>query len=779
MVNASQSHIPPLGTSHRQAFAKLAVLACAFFFAFSLSAKCTDGQWKNAQPSHDESPQPLTAERVMEKVFYYAERNFLTDLQYQADVYLRKNVTSKRRGLIARYFPWMSGIKQGEHQQLTECSLQLQFNPMGQRDCKVNAYCSTAEGLPVGVTDEVENFNFFLYDTNLFTDRILNPLNRRNKRFYRYELRYVTRLDSFSVAHIALVPRFENEQLLKDGSVEVDLNNGAVRKFTFRIFSQMRHVVVTGQTGTGYYESVFPSKMRILTRFKFLGNRLDEAYDVYANYRFSCPLKFESDANRKHDVTEKCLLRLDTMHAIRSREYFDAFRPFPLRGDERLLYEHADVQELKARTAPFVAKEHEVLTDSLKATTMRGEWKSFYALPKNTTTANVGEWTKDMLLSSHTIQFGTAVDAKVRFPAVFTPSMVQWSHSKGVSVKTRLSMSANFRAIDAQLSFHPQVGYSFKQRQVYWDVPLQFVFWPRMNAAFTINAGGGQHMYSSRQADEVRHKLKNYEKRDSILHIIDHFGFDDYRDLHLKADFAFSPHPSFRVVMGLHCHQRKMIDWNETAANAGMHRTLGSVAPHFEAEWTPGLFYYRKGVRRIPLYSRFPTFHFNYERAFGTTSAETRYERLETDIRYRLSLYALRSLCFRAGFGTYLKRGENSFIDYDLFRFHNIPEGWNDEMSGEFQLLSSRWYNESSYYVRLSSAYESPMLLFARIPWITHFVRTEHVYCNLLSVKYLNWYAELGYGVSTNLVNLGVFASATRGAHFGVGFKCAIRLFED
>ena len=85
-------------------------------------------------------------------------------------------------------------------------------------------------------------------------------------------------------------------------------------------------------------------------------------------------------------------------------------------------------------------------------------------------------------------------------------------------------------------------------------------------------------MYSSRQADEVRHKLKNYEKRDSILHIIDHFGFDDYRDLHLKADFAFSPHPSFRVVMGLHCHQRKMIDWNETAATAGMHRTLGSVA---------------------------------------------------------------------------------------------------------------------------------------------------------------------------------------------------------
>ncbi len=778
MVKASQSHISQFGTSLRQVLAKLAVIACAFFFAFPLMGKSNEEINENAEPQRDESLRALTAERIMENVFYYAERNFLTDLQYQADVYLRKNATSKRRGWIARYFPWMSGIKRGEHQQLTECALQLQFHPMGQRDCKVNAYCTTEKGMPVGVTNEVENFNFYLYDTNLFTDHILNPLNRRNKRFYRYELRYVTRLDSFRVAHIALIPRFENEQLLKDGSVEVDLNNGAVRKFTFRIFSQMRNVVVTGRTGTSYYESVFPSRMRILTRFKFLGNRLEETYDVYANYRFSCPLKFEKGTNRKHDVTEKCLLRLDTMHAIRSRDYFDAFRPFPLRGDERLLYDHVDRQDLKARTAPFVAKEHETLTDSLQATTMRGEWQSLYALPKSTT-ANAGEWTKDMLLSSHTIQFGTSVYAKVRFPAVLTPSMVQWSHSKGVSVKTRLSMSANFRAIGAQLSFRPQVGYSFKQRQVYWDVPIQFVFWPRMNAAFTVDAGGGQHMYSSRQADEVRRKLKNYEKRDSILHIIDHFGFDDYRDLHLKADFGFSPHPSLRLVLGMHCHQRKMIEWNDAAEAAGMHRTLGSVAPHIEAEWTPGLYYYRKGVRRIPLYSRFPTFHLNYERAFGTTSAETRYERLETDVRYRLPLYALRSLYFRAGFGTYLKRGENSFIDYDLFRFNNIPEGWDDEMSGEFQLLSSRWYNESSYYVRLSSAYESPMLLFARIPWITHFVQTEHVYCNLLSVKYLNWYAELGYGVSTNLVNLGVFASATRGVHFGVGFKCAFRLFED
>ncbi len=777
-MKVTQTHIPHSGTSLRQVAIKLAAVACAFFFALLLSGKCYANEEQRVTVQRADTLSVLTAERLMQSVFYYADRNFLTDLQYQADIYLRKNTSSKRRGWLVRYLPWMSGVKRGEHHNVAECLLQMQFHPMGQRDCKVTAYCSSADDAPSGVSEEVENFNFYLYGTNLFTDRILNPLNRRNRRFYRYELRYITRLDSFRVAHIDLIPRFENEQLLKGGSVEVDVANGAVRKFTFRIFSKMRHVVVTGRTGTGLYESVLPERMRILTSFKFLGSSLQETYDVYAHYSFTCPLKFGEDVHRRHDITDRCLLRVDTSRIDRSLDFFDAVRPFPLRESERLLYEESARRERELKTRPFAAEEHAVLADSFKASAKRGEWQSLYALPK-TTGANMTDRAKDVLLSSHTLQFGRAVDAKVRIPAVFTPSMVQWSHSKGVSVKTRLSLSARFRSFDGDLTLRPQVGYSFKQRQVYWDVPLRFGFWPRMNAAFTLNAGGGQHMYSSRQADEVRRKLEHFEKKDSILHIIDHFGFDDYRDLHLKGEFAFSPHPSLRLTLGLHCHERKMIDWNETAQDGGMHRTLGSVASHVEAEWTPGVYYYRKGVRRVPLYSKFPTFFFNYERAFGTTSAETRYERFETDVRYRLPLYALRSLYFRAGYGTYIRRGKNSFIDYDLFRFNNIPEGWDDEMTGQFQLLSSRWYNESSYYVRLSSTYESPMLLFSRIPWITHFVQTERVYCNLLSVKNLNWYAELGYGVSTNLVDLGAFASMSGGKHMGVGFKCAFRLFDN
>ena len=711
-------------------------------------------------------------------MFYYAERNFLTDLQYRADVYLRENTTSKRRGWIVRYLPWMAGTKRCEQQGITEMLLQFQFHPFGQRDVRIRALHSSFENAVARTKDEVADFNFFIYGTNLFSDRVLNPLNRRNKRFYRYRLSYTTQFDSFRVAHIDITPRFENEQLVKSGSVEVDLTNGAVRKFTFSIFSEMRSFFVSGRTGTGYYDSVLPVKMRIVTRFKFLGSRLAQTYDLRAQYHFSCPLKFGMAGNRGRDVTDKCFLRVDTSHVLHSAELFDSIRPFPLREDEKALFK-ASAEQLAKANLPAVAPNHTaIVNDSISESMARGEWKTLYAIPEERS-VNAAQRTKDLLLSSRTMQLGATSRLNLRLPAVVTPSMLQWSHSKGFSVKTRVQLSAPLPAIDGSFSLSPQVGYNFKQRQVYWDVPLHFAFWPRMDAAFHVEAGGGQHMYSSRQADEVRHRLMSTEKPDSILHIIDHYGFDDYRDLHLKADWLLSPHPSLRLSLGVRLHKRTMICWNQTAAENGMHRTLGSFAPRLQAAWTPGTFYYRNGKRRIPLHSPYPTFLFNYERAFSTSAAETRYERFEGDVRYRLSLYALRSLSFRAGFGTYTRRGRDCFIDYDFFRFNNMPDGWDDGMMGQFQLLSSRWYNESSYYAMLTSSYQSPMLLFSRIPWLTHFIRTERLYCNLLSVKTLKWYGELGYGISTNILDLGVFFGVAKVGHFDAGVKCALRLFGE
>ena len=51
------------------------------------------------------------------------------------------------------------------------------------------------------------------------------------------------------------------------------------------------------------------------------------------------------------------------------------------------------------------------------------------------------------------------------------------------------------------------------------------------------------------------------------------------------------------------------------------------------------------------------------------------------------------------------------FVDFANFARRNLPEGWNDDIGGTFQLLDGRWYNSSRQYWRGNFTYESPFIL--------------------------------------------------------------------
>ena len=50
------------------------------------------------------------------------------------------------------------------------------------------------------------------------------------------------------------------------------------------------------------------------------------------------------------------------------------------------------------------------------------------------------------------------------------------------------------------------------------------------------------------------------------------------------------------------------------------------------------------------------------------------------------------------------------FVDFANFARRNLPEGWNDDIGGTFQLLDGRWYNSSRQYWRGNFTYESPFI---------------------------------------------------------------------
>lgn len=721
----------------------------------------------------DSLPDAPEVAATLRRVFAFTDSFGLEALQYHSDIYLRHRMLTHRNGPVVRYIPGMLRLEKGTRSYLTEARLRLQLREPGETDCKVVAYHSTAKYQSANRLSTMSRLNFHLYHTNLISDALLNPLHRRNRRFYRYRSLGI-RTDTVTgtrLQRISVIPRFDNDQLVR-GHVDVDIRTGAVRTFRLSFRHNLQHITVSGETGGEGLRALLPERMHTEADFRLFGNRVYEVADFVMTHTFSYGTPPPSGKAGGYDLTRQCLLRLDTTQTVTDPAYFDSVRPdsFPPLDEKQLRYfrdRFARDMEKEGRMTGSTA----FLAGSMPADTA--------ARPSRLRI--IGDRTQDILLSSHDFDITDNGRANVELPPVITPSAIQIGGEKGFSLRTQIKFKAftSYSPVIPGFELSPSVGYSFKQKQVYWRTPLLLRFCPRLAGRFTLEAGGGSHIYNSRQADELHREMENVAHFDSLRQIIDHYNFHDYRDTYFKTDLSLSPLPGLTVTAGARYHRRTLIEWNDIAQQAGLSRKFTTLGPRVQLEWTPRQYYYHDGAMRVPLYSRLPTFRIAYERGYGIGTGNTRYERIEAEARYRLPLYAMRTLYFRVGGGTYLHRGEDVFLDYDFFRFDYLPEGWDDELAGTFQLLSSRWYNESRYYARATATYESPMLVFARIPGISRIIQKERVHLNLLSVRSLGIYTEAGYGISTHLMDLGCFVSVASDGSVRAGGKIGLRFFDD
>lgn len=689
----------------------------------------------------------MRADSVMERVFTYTRRNGLEATGYTSQLYVRTRLKTRRRGRWIKFVPSMFPLEKGENVYLSESHVVYRYRPPGQVDEKELAYYSTMPYLHDSSERALDRFSLSIYEPNLFSDRILSPLHERNGRFYRYKYVYSYTEAGRVLTRILIRPRFHNTQLVS-GDIDVDLQTGAVRHFEFAMTYDMTSIRLVGTVGEDGLATLYPVQLDIEARLHLLGNRIEAHYRGVAGYDFRTEDRTDTlpDASSCYDQTEFYRLRTDTTHLLRSRSYFDASRPYPLSADEQAIYDRAD---------------------SLAAVS--------HAAAREPRRRILSPLVENILLDSHKWKLGRS--GRLDVPAVITPSMYQWSKSKGFYIQTSINMDWQFRE---KVFFQaiPRFGYNFRQRQFYWCAPLTLYLSQERNVAVRFEAGNGNHIYSADQADEIRDRLSGISHYDSLMQVFDAYDFRYYKDFYLQGDVAYEPVPGLKLSAGLRYHDRTLLGWNEVSQQSGMARTLKSLSPRLHIDWTPALYYYRDGMQKVPLYSRWPTFMLDFERGVRAGRCSGEYERWEFDAKYKYNLYALRALYFRFGFGFYTNRGEDYFVDFDYFRDNNMPAGWEDEMMGRFQLLDARWYNESKYYVRMSSVYESPMLLFSRIKYLSRIIQKERVYCNLLTVRYLLPYAEMGYGLSTHFCDVGVFVGMANHTNVSVGAKFVLRLFD-
>ena len=401
----------------------------------------------------------------------------------------------------------------------------------------------------------------------------------------------------------------------------------------------------------------------------------------------------------------------DSIKSVASRELMDSVRPMPLQPKDQLIYAEYDSLHQANEPKP---------TDTMKKTSL---WKKIFwdTIGDNLVTPIEAE----------------SQDASFSLSPIINPLYLSYSDSRGLRYKMKLRSRYAFNQY-RYLTLNPTFGYDFRKQHFYFTIPLRMTYNPKRNGYAEVVWGNGT-------------PISNPSVRQTISEVIsdtinfDHTDIDLFKDSYVQLSNNIMAFDWMDIETGIIFHHRAALD-KGIMRQYDMPLSYRSFAPTI-------------GLKFLPWLNRGPLIAVNYERAVkGVLGSNLDYERWEIDAQWKKKLPCLRVLNLRAGYGFYTNT-ENYFVDYANFRDENLPEGWDDDWSGDFQLLSRSEYNRSDYYLRGNISYESPMLLATWIPYLGKYIEKERLYLSGVLLDRSRPYYELGYGFTNRYISVGAFAS--------------------
>lgn len=364
----------------------------------------------------------------------------------------------------------------------------------------------------------------------------------------------------------------------------------------------------------------------------------------------------------------------------------------------------------------------------------------------------------DNLVNRISSKFGAHDQGYFRLSPLLNPLYLDYSHNRGLSYRMKIRARYNF-SVNSSIELYIKGGYSFKLHHFYYRNTLRYTFNRRHGGYIEMEGKNGTRQTSSEITDIIK-SMKSSDIRWGELGV----EYFKHSSLKLTINYDLTDRWSVQPAMVYHHHTAEHRRQLIAVGQPGEYKTL---APSLKIQFRPS------GWHGMAITA-------DYERGLKDTEHNgTGYERIEGDWAWKIPLSAVRALSLRAGGGFYTSRSSNCyFVNYDNFQENNLSDGWNDDWSGDFQLLNSHWYNVSEYYFRANATYESPLMIMSHLPWVGKYMETERLYVNVLWVTKLHPYIEYGYGFTNRLFSMGFFA-ATRNTTFdGVGIRMALELFS-
>lgn len=654
---------------------------------------------------------------VLSRVYSFKQSHAHDLSGFSTNVYMRYLYQTHKRNATLWAVPSMYVLARGKRAFVSESYGRFIFNDVDNYENLRQVYYTTIPRNRRAMPVLLEYVTPDIYDVTIHSDHVLSPFNRENKSYYRYS---TTQKDD-STALLTFRPRFiRNTQLIK-GSALIDLGSGRVKSAEIEGEFDMIHFKTNVTMGEEGARAFLPHSSETHVEFKFLGNRISSRFVTMLD----CPITLP-----------------DTLRVKGDRHLIDSLRPVPLNDEERFIYDSYDHQHKSKAEEPDTLERDTTINVPEDAKKRKHNYLK-----------EIG-W--DIIGGNllHSLR-ASSENGYVKLSPIINPQYISYSHRKGFSYKIKLGARYNFSP-SSRLELNPRIGYNFKQREFYWNVPLRFCYNDSLDAHIELVWGNDNRIANNGVLDEIM------EEQGERPELADK-GLDIFDDRHLSLRHSISPCQWLMVETGLVYHSRHALNAKEMRA-FGKPTTFHSIAPSL-------------GVKIRP-WANAPLLSIDYERGIKVNNVDMTYERWEADISAKQRLSRMQTLNLRLGGGLYTRKDKNYFMDFSNFRDENLPEGWDDDWSGNFQLLSSRLYNSSKYYIRGNISYESPLLVASMVPLLGRYVERERLYHSSLLLSHSQLYSELGYSFTCRYASVAVFASFKNTHYNEMGCKFTFELFR-
>ena len=649
---------------------------------------------------------------VLERVFSYqrmVQKMYGDTLGF--NVYHRRYYDIKRRNFTLWLIPSMYTVAKGDHKFLCEDygRVYLHGNEKLRSQSQLR-YTTIPRNR--GTMDVLNSFLMpSVYNTTVYGNYILSPFCRENRRHYRYK--FLPSSDTQVV--MGFTPRFVKHTQLVKGLAIVEKSTGRILAVSMEGSFDLLKFSSQINLNQSANATLIPRYSRMDTDFKFLGNHITSSFTSM----YDCPKRLP-----------------DSLHIEGFRPLLDSVRPLGLRIEEKAVYDHYDS-----------AHAFTIDTTQIKLDSLPPKKTNFW---KDVVWGGLGEH----LVRSHWV---ANQNYYAKISPILQPQYVSYSASRGLSYKMKVNGFYLFSP-KVYLSLNAQIGYNFKNNQLYMHIPLILNYDTKHQGRVTLSIGNGNKIGSTGVVDdmtsdpEVAQKLYNLN-----MHL--------FKDNYAMLTNTIWPNKRIGIEAGLIYHRRRAV--NPVAMRFFQLPTeYLSIAPSVRLYLYP----IEKG----------PMLMVNYERGVKASKEKSyiEYERWESDATFKYDLGGLQTINARVGGGFYTKRHRNLFMDFSNFHVNYLPGGWDDDWSGDFQLLLPNLYNESRFYLRSNVSYESPLLITSLVPFFGRNIERERFYWSGLIIEHSHPYQELGYSFSCQYFSMGFFVNFLDFKYQKFGTKFTFELFR-